>query len=313
VPSSDTSRFGAPFPRLNAERAFDLFEQVRARLPQISIPCAARKKSSLASLADQYDVFVFDAFGVLNIGERAIPGAAKAIAGLREQSKTVLVLTNGARFDGEANVGRFARLGFDFTVKEIVSSRMVAERLLATYPPEMTWGAIANKSFVAKEYPRPLIRLHHDREDFHRVDGFIALSTLQWSASQQALLEASLGANPRPVLIANTDIIAPRATGYSTEPGYIGYRLAVVTGADVQFCGKPFAPIFEQVEACLGAAFDPARTCMVGDTLHTDILGAAARGWATALVTGHGSLKGLDPAPYIQKSAIVPDWIIPTI
>ena len=33
---------------------------------------------------------------------------------------------------------------------------------------------------------------------------------------------------------------------------------------------------------------------MVGDTLHTDILGGRQMGFSTSLVTGHGALVGLD-------------------
>ena len=51
---------------------------------------------------------------------------------------------------------------------------------------------------------------------------------------------------------------------------------------------------------------------MVGDTLHTDILGGAAAGLHTALVTGFGALLGLDVDTAIRKAGIVPDIILPT-
>ena len=57
----------------------------------------------------------------------------------------------------------------------------------------------------------------------------------------------------------------------------------------------------------------PSRICMIGDTLHTDILGAAAAGWKTALATAHGLLKGTDPTLPIARSGIVPDHILPSI
>jgi ribonucleotide monophosphatase NagD (HAD superfamily) len=49
---------------------------------------------------------------------------------------------------------------------------------------------------------------------------------------------------------------------------------------------------------------------MVGDTLHTDILGGAAYGVKTALVTGHGLFANHNVTPYIAKSGIVPDYIM---
>jgi ribonucleotide monophosphatase NagD (HAD superfamily) len=52
---------------------------------------------------------------------------------------------------------------------------------------------------------------------------------------------------------------------------------------------------------------------MLGDTLHTDILGAAAAGMSTALVTGHGVLAGMDVDACIAESGIRPDYILPEI
>jgi ribonucleotide monophosphatase NagD (HAD superfamily) len=51
---------------------------------------------------------------------------------------------------------------------------------------------------------------------------------------------------------------------------------------------------------------------MVGDTLHTDILGGAAAGFKTILVTDYGLFRGHPIAPYIAASKIVPDFIVAT-
>ena len=47
---------------------------------------------------------------------------------------------------------------------------------------------------------------------------------------------------------------------------------------------------------------------MCGDTLHTDILGAASRGWQTVLVTRDGMFAGLDTGIFCERSALVPTW-----
>ena len=47
---------------------------------------------------------------------------------------------------------------------------------------------------------------------------------------------------------------------------------------------------------------------MCGDTLHTDILGAAARGWRTVLVTQDGLFAGYDTEEFSSKSNIYSDW-----
>lgn len=52
---------------------------------------------------------------------------------------------------------------------------------------------------------------------------------------------------------------------------------------------------------------------MVGDTLHTDILGGRHMRFAAALVTGFGSLVGMDVNDAIARSGIVPGIIVERI
>ena len=82
---------------------------------------------------------------------------------------------------------------------------------------------------------------------------------------------------------------------------------------EIGFYGKPFANAFDAVLARLGADAPPReRIAMVGDTLHTDILGGAAAGWGTILITDHGIFRGLDVDPFIEQSGLVPDVIART-
>ena len=49
---------------------------------------------------------------------------------------------------------------------------------------------------------------------------------------------------------------------------------------------------------------------MVGDSLHTDILGGAAAGTKTALIVSHGLFRHDAPGPYIEQFGIVPDFVV---
>ncbi len=75
------------------------------------------------------------------------------------------------------------------------------------------------------------------------------------------------------------------------------------------FFGKPFGNIFDLAFAQLGR-FDPARTIMVGDSLHTDILGGQAAGLKTALIADYGFFAGQDVDGPITASGIQPDYIL---
>ena len=59
-----------------------------------------------------------------------------------------------------------------------------------------------------------------------------------------------------------------------------------------------------------GIGVAPERVLCVGDTLHTDILGARAAGCRAMLVES-GFLAGRDPLALAAESGIWPDFIAP--
>jgi glycerol-1-phosphatase len=157
--------------------------------------------------------------------------------------------------------------------------------------------------------------LADDPAAYDAAQGFAFLGSGSWTAARQTLLTSSLRRNPRPVLVGNPDLVAPREGGLSLEPGYFAHQLADETGLKSVFFGKPYPAIFDMAlaRACKARpdVTDPARIVMVGDTLHTDILGGAAAGLRTALITGFGALRGMDVAAAIHTAGIVPDIILP--
>ena len=52
------------------------------------------------------------------------------------------------------------------------------------------------------------------------------------------------------------------------------------------------------------------RIGMVGDTLHTDILGANSIGIKSNLMTKYGLLRNQNIASCIEKTGIIPDYLI---
>ena len=143
------------------------------------------------------------------------------------------------------------------------------------------------------------------------ADGFLFLSSARWSPLLQARLQAALKANPRPLIVANPEIVAPREDGLTLEPGHFVHDLIDHLGLQAQWFGKPFPDAYAEAKARIPGI--PAhRIAMVGDTLHTDVLGGAAAGMGTILITDHGLFRGHSVAGYIAKSGIRPDVIIKT-
>ena len=295
----------------DANWAFAAYEAVRERLPTANFPKEAQPVEHLGDLVDQFDVFLLDAFGVLNIGEVAIPGAPERIAMLRATGKIVMVLSNAAGYPKRLLMDKYTGLGYLFEPSEVITSREVLLAYLAQRPSKRR-GLMASQIFGLEELEHLNGEfLADDPSTYDEADEFLLIGAAEWTEERQQLLKTSLRANPRSVLVGNPDIVAPRETGLSQEPGHFAHRLADKTDVAPVFFGKPFANAFETALAGLPDSIDPSRVVMVGDTLHTDILGGAAAGVKTALITGFGSLTGIDANLAIERSGIIPDYIMP--
>ncbi len=293
----------------DAQWAFDAYEAVRARLPETTYPTESRHVESLGDLTGDFDVFLLDAFGVLNIGESAIPGAPESIAALQKSGAYVAVVSNAAGYPKRLLLDRYTRLGFNIAPENILTSREVLLAALKTRP-RRKWGLMASQAFGMEELEHlGAVFLEEDPQIYDDVEEFLFFGSAEWTKERQSLLEASLTKNPRPVLVGNPDIVAPREGGLSREPGYFAHSLADRTGVEPQFFGKPFGNAFDMALAKVSGV-EKSRMVMVGDTLHTDILGGQAAGVATALIAGHGALKGMDANDAIKRSAIVPHFIM---
>lgn len=303
----------------DAQAAFARYEAIRPRLPAARFGARSgahpRHLPSLEQAADLYDGFLLDAFGVLNVGQVAIPGAVARMASLRARGRQLCVLTNAASFTRDQLLSKYRRLGFDFTADEVVSSRDVAAARLQTILPGGTWAALSAEGDSFDDIPATVIDAIARPDALQAADGVLFLSSARWTPERQALLARALRDRPRPLVIANPDLVAPQEGGLSCEPGLFAHALldhARLDAADlpVHWFGKPFGDAFADAIARTGL---PAhRLAMVGDTLHTDTLGGAAAGCGTVLVGRHGLFAGLDVAPFIAASGIVPDVIVPT-
>jgi HAD superfamily hydrolase (TIGR01450 family) len=288
---------------LTTQSIFDRYEEVRARFPDVSAREASLSIKSLLDIADQVDAFVFDAFGVLNVGETMIPGADIRLDQLRARGCDIRILTNAASYDREGAIAKFKRLGLRVEDDEIVTSREAALQNLS----EGHWGVIAADTDPLNDLPGNVTRLKDSPDDYDNVDKFLFLSTADWNSSRQGLLETAMQRRPRQLLIGNADLAAPRDDGFSIEPGHFGHQIADRFPDHVQFFGKPFPEVYDLIEASL-PTLSPVRIAMCGDTLHTDILGAAARGWRTVLVTQDGLFAGYETEPFSEQSRLFADW-----
>jgi ribonucleotide monophosphatase NagD (HAD superfamily) len=181
--------------------------------------------------------------------------------------------------------------------------------MIDTHPTSFA-GVTPSPAWAFAQYQQ--VRPDIQAGDLDRFEGFIFLSREGWNEAVQEALAQSLGRHPRPVLMANPDLVAPRGDCLTLEPGCFAHLLMGQSGLQPEFFGKPYPPAFDAALGKLGD-IDPGNILMVGDTLHTDILGGQAAGMKTMLFTAHGALQGMDIPDCIAQSGIAPDYIAPMI
>lgn len=289
------------------------YESIRYRLPAHHPPesLAYRRGSCLEEIAHPFPVVFLDAYGVINVGNHLIPGAAEAIGNLINNGKHVTVISNSAGYSKQQMLQRMSRLGLTLSSEQIVTSReAVLSRLRSEIPRR--WGLMIQEGADLDDFRfLDFEILGDDATTYEAVDGFLLIGSEGWSTHRQELLIAASRHNPRPVLVGNPDLYAPRDGFFSIEPGFYAHDLANNSDVEPQFSGKPFPEIFELAMARLPISWTAQDVLMVGDTLHTDILGGRSMGMSTALVTDHGGLKGKDINAAITRAGIVPDFVIP--
>ena len=300
---------------IDSQQVISLYENFKKILPHSQKYTKDIKvRRNLSNILDEFDVLFLDAFGVINIGDKLIPRIIDTLNAARDKGICVIILTNGATYCSEKKINQFYNLGLEFSYDEIISSRDVTERFLSIHLKPSKIGVLGNKDEKLKIKNSLTIDLIKDIEQFDEVDSFIFLGTSSWDSDFQDLLKVSLASNPRPFFVSNPDIVAPHKDYFSIEPGYFILKL-INEGINLPlWFGKPFSTIFEmaleKVQFITGSSIDMSRIGMVGDTLHTDILGANSIGIKSILMTKYGLLRNQNIASCIKKTGIIPDYLI---
>ena len=281
---------------------------------------------SLRSILAQFDVLFLDGYGVLNVGDAAIPAAAEMLAMAKSQGVEVFVLTNGASKDTAVTAEKYRALGLDIPRQRIISSRDAMIEALTINDDGITCLGVADGFSDAPDVVGiEIITLDANKERLNKerlwekADAIGIFGSTQWSLDWQVCLEAAIAAGKK-IYVANPDVAAPHPNTFSREPGFwvaraCRYMTAEKIAAQIRWFGKPHAPVFalalERLQNVTGRDdWDRARIAMVGDTLHTDILGGSAAGLKTILITGHGLFRNGGMTEAITTSGIMPDFIV---
>jgi HAD superfamily hydrolase (TIGR01459 family) len=240
----------------------------------------------LREIADQFDLFLVDQYGVLHDGVAAYPGAVDGLARIACRGRKVVVLTNSGK-DAAANLRRLRANGFaDSGLDIVVSSGDVALQRVKSgaLGPRFSRGAdvcvigragdtyaFSSDDFRLVARPRDAAFLVFAGSDLPRTP-LNAYRSMLTAAAQDRV----------PAICINPDITMIRDGELVAAPGALA-GLYESLGGPVEYVGKPYPAIFDHAIAAAAMGLG-ARVVMIGDSPEHDVAGARAMELSTLLV-----------------------------
>ena len=242
--------------------------------------------NGIRPLAERYDVFLLDQFGVLHDGTSPYPGAVEALSALKRAGKTIVLISNSGKRAGP-NESRLLKLGFEpGSWDHFVSSGEVA------------WELFHDMAASGRLPPNTKCLLISRDDDRSAIEGLPFALTKDGDDAELVLISASEG--DRYDLDHYRRLLAPAAARqvacFCTNPDKImlttvGPRFGAGQLADlyenlggsVTRVGKPYPAIFDTALALVGNPHRSTVVC-VGDSVEHDIAGGFAAGVSTVLV-----------------------------
>lgn len=287
---------------------------------------------SLKDIADNFDLFIFDAYGVFWEGKGFYPNSHETMHSLIEQGKTVVVLSNTTQLQKKA-IENYAKRGLflDHDYNFLMTSGDLLRKTLVDGKLKFASCEHPKKYFViGKPHPSAFINTPYLQTNRIEDADFIYCGVpfmfpenvkqypeyqdkylpVQADDKGEIILWNTLTAEPfvkqveqavalkLPVLNANPDFTAKEGHPLIPElPAAFVIRNGSIAqmfreqGAEVLEFGKPHTNIYNYAFSILnqqGLSVNKERTCMIGDTVRTDIKGGVNIGITPILCTETG-------------------------
>lgn len=303
-------------------------------------------RERLLDIADGFDAFLFDAYGVFYNGYGFFPGAIETMAELVRRGKDVAVLSN--------NPGCALRVSEDYAKKGLIKGVHYGEFITSGEVSNMVMRAggfdLGGRKYYTfgtkgKPYTAGTEYVEVDTPD---AADFIYLTCPVMSDKDRAMLGPDMqkllvekpnkpgvwyGLDIAPFMLRigeiseygltmfnpNPDFRSQEKIAGRDEPAFITVEGSVAEeyrrrGGRVVEVGKPHKLIYDHALGLL-AGVDKSRVLMVGDTVRTDILGANRAGIKSALCVETGIVadelaRGGNLEATFAREGASPDFLI---
>jgi NagD protein len=240
--------------------------------------------------------YLIDMDGVLYRGSQLICGADLFIQQLRRRKIPFLLLTNNSQRTRRDVRAKLNQMGIQIDVEHVFTSAMATARFLAGQKPGGTAFVIGEGGLLNALHENGYAVV--DQNPDYVIVGEGRSFSLELVERGVKLIHK--GAK---LIATNLDPNCPTSDGPRPGCGAMVAMLEVATGMKAFSVGKPSPLMMRAARKQLGLATE--ETIMIGDTMETDILGAAQLGYRTVLVLSGGTQRE-DLARY----AFQPDIIV---
>lgn len=275
----------------------------------------------MEEIAENFDAFIIDLWGVLHDGTHAYPGAIDCLKQLKKQDKKIVLLSNAPRLSYKAedilsNLG-FSRDLYDFV---LTSGQVTHDYMKVT----KNFGENRFYYIGPKKDEDILDGLQYTRVDDPKdatvviVTGFDDFGDELESKlpEAQACLDAGV-----PMVCANPDRFVVKQDGRKMLCAGLIAEWYHHNGGRVQYFGKPYNDAYQECFELI-ELIDMSKAAAIGDSLHTDIAGANGHGIYSIFVAGgiHAEELGIEHGErpsretfekFCNKETVFPNAFIP--
>ena len=238
----------------------------------------------LADVANDYDIILSDVWGVVHNGIAANDDACNALVHFRRWGGAVVLITNAPRPGDVVARTTLDRLGVPRAAYDgIVSSGDVTHALIAARKGLRVFHIGPKRDIAIFDgLDAPMADI--TTADYVVCSG-LTDDTVETPQDYHGLIE-HMRMRALPMICANPDIVVERGEQLVYCAGAIA-DLYAAAGGTVIYAGKPYRPIYEEALRIAARRRLPAleRVLAIGDSVRTDLKGAAAFGIDCLFVT----------------------------
>ncbi len=244
--------------------------------------------TGVSTLAPRYDGYILDLWGVIHDGVAPLPGAVDCLNSLVEAGKRIALLSNAPRRADDV-ARRITQIGVpEDTYHHVMSSGEEAWQYLRRRDDPF-YATLGRRCLHICSDRDLEIRDGLDLEFFDQAewaDFILNTGPAEWDDTIEdyaPLLRRCLERR-LPMVCANPDLVVMHGAKLALCAGALA-QFYEEQGGRVRWHGKPHRSVYDR---CLGllSVGDRSRILAVGDSLRTDIAGAAAAGIDSLFVAG---------------------------